>query len=96
MNNSSLNCYTGLSNKLNTNITDSLSAIKSAKNPVNQAKTKHVDITYHFDRENLLSNNEDLVYEDTSVLLADNLTKATSIPELKAFISKIRLVEVRN
>jgi hypothetical protein len=47
--------------KVNTIKTDSLSAIELAKNPIYHARTKHVDITYHFVRENLLSNNIDLV-----------------------------------
>ncbi|KAF1925481.1 uncharacterized protein M421DRAFT_70010, partial [Didymella exigua CBS 183.55] len=42
-------------NKLNVIKTDSLSAIELAKNPIYHARTKHVDITYHFVRENLLS-----------------------------------------
>jgi hypothetical protein len=94
INNSPLKDYAVFSNKLNIIKTDSLSAIGLAKNPVYHAKTKHVDITYHFVRENLLSNKIDLVYEDTSVLLADNLTKATSIPKLKDFTRRISLVEL--
>jgi TfoX/Sxy family transcriptional regulator of competence genes len=94
INNSSLKDYALFSNKLNTIKTDSLSAIELAKNPVYYAKTKHVNITYYFVRENLLSNKIDLVYEDTNVLLADNLTKATSIPKLKDFTRRISLVEL--
>lgn len=37
-----------LFNKVNTIRTDSLSAIELAKNPIYHAKTKHVDIAYHF------------------------------------------------
>jgi hypothetical protein len=80
--------------KVNTIKTDSLSAIELAKNPIYHARTKHVDITYHFVRENLLSNNIDLVYENTSTILADNLTKATSIPKFKDFISRISLIRL--
>jgi hypothetical protein len=68
-------------NKLNTIKTDSLSAIELAKNPVYHARTKHVDITYHFVRENLISKNIDLVYKNTSTILSDNLTKPTSLPK---------------
>jgi alpha-amylase/alpha-mannosidase (GH57 family) len=81
-------------NKVNTIKTDSLSAIQLAKNPVYHARTKHVDITYHFVRENLLSNNIELVYENTSTILADNLTKATSIPKFRDFTSRISLVKL--
>ena len=84
-----------LFNNLNIIKTDSLSAIELAKNPIYHARTKHVDITYHFVRENLLSNKINLVYENTSTILADNLTKATSIPKFKDFISRINLVKTR-
>ncbi|XPS69000.1 hypothetical protein M3J09_011085 [Ascochyta lentis] len=57
-NTSSLKDYS-IFNKLNTIKTDSLSAIELAKNPIYHARTKHVDITYHFVRENLLSKNRD-------------------------------------
>ena len=43
-----------LFNKVNTIKTDSLSAIELAKNPLYYARTKHVDITYYFIKENIL------------------------------------------
>ena len=49
---------------------------------------------YYFVRENLLSNNIDLVYKNTSTILADNLTKATSNIKLQDFTSRINLVEL--
>jgi hypothetical protein len=81
-------------NKLNTIKTDSLSAIELAKNPIYHARTKHVDITFHFIRDNLLKNNIDLVYENTSTILADNLTKATSIPKFKDLITRLNLIRL--
>lgn len=86
--------YKGLFNSLNTIKTDSLSAIELAKNPVYHARTKHVDITYHFVRENLIANNINLVYENTSTILADNLTKSTSPPKFLDFITRINLVDL--
>jgi hypothetical protein len=85
-----------LFNKVNTIKTDSLSAIELAKNPIYHARNKHVDITYYFVRENLLSNKIDLVYENTSTILADNLTKATSVPKFKDYISCINLVRTKD
>ena len=73
---------------------DCLSAIELAKNPIYHARTKHVDIIYHFVRENLLKNSINLVYENTSTILADNLTKPTSISKLQDFTSKINLVDI--
>jgi hypothetical protein len=79
-------------NKVNTVKTDSLSAIELAKNPIYHARTKHIDITFHFIRDNLLKNNIDLVYENTRTILADNLTKATSTPKFKDLIARINLI----
>ena len=86
--------FNNLFNTLNTIKTDSLSAIELAKNPIYHARTKHVDIIYHFVRENLLKNSINLVYENTSTILADNLTKPTSISKLQDFTSKINLVDI--
>jgi hypothetical protein len=95
-NNSSIIDYYIFNSNLNTIKTDSLSAIELAKNPIYHARTKHVDITYYFVRENLLNNKINLVYENTSTILADNLTKATSNPKFKDFTSRINLVELNN
>ena len=80
--------------KLNTIRTDSQSAIELAKNPIYHARTKHVDITYHFVRDNLIKNNIDLVYENTKTILSDNLTKPTSLPKFKEFVTSIGLVKL--
>jgi hypothetical protein len=95
INNSTIKDYS-VFNKLNCIKTDSLSAIELAKNPVYHAKTKHVDIQYHFVRENLLNNNIDLVYENTSTILADNLTKPTSIAKFQNFTSRVKLVQLNH
>ena len=83
-------------NKTNTIKTDSLSAIELAKNPVYHARTKHVDITYHFVRENLLENKINLEYESTTSILADNLTKPTSLPKFLDFTKRIGLVDLKD
>ncbi len=87
--------YKELFNSLNTIKIDSLSAIELAKNPIYHARTKHVDITYHFVRENLLLKNINLVYENTSTILADNLTKSTNPLKFQDFITRINLVDLR-
>ena len=80
--------------KVNIIKTDSLSAIELAKNPIYYARTKHVDITYYFVRENLLERKIDLVYKSTNSLLADNLTKPTNNPKYYNFIKDIGLVKL--
>ena len=66
--------------------TDSLSAIELAKNPLYHARTKHVDIRYHFIREKVNSKEINLVYCPTNQLLADGLTKAITISQWTEFI----------
>ena len=85
-----------LFNKVNLIKTDSLSAIELAKNPIYHARTKHIDITYHFIRDNLYNNNIDLLYENTSTILADNLTKPTNSNKFEDYKNRIGLVKINN
>ena len=57
---------------------DSQSAIQLAKNPVFHAKTKHVDVKYHFIREVLEDKLLQLAKVHTSENPADLLTKGLS------------------
>ena len=54
---------------------DSQSAIQLAKNPMFHAKTKHVDVRYHFIREVLEDKQIQLVKVHTTENPADLLTK---------------------
>ena len=45
--------------------TDSLSAIELAHNPEHHAKTKHIDIQYHFVREHVTNNTIQLSHINT-------------------------------
>jgi hypothetical protein len=66
--------------------TDSQSAIELSKNPLYHARTKHIDITYHFTRNKIINNEIELKYCSTNILLADGLTKAISNPKWSDFI----------
>jgi hypothetical protein len=54
---------------------DSTSAISVAKNPVLHTKTKHLEVRYHFMRDNVEKGNIDLIHVPTEKQLADILTK---------------------
>ena len=54
---------------------DSQSAIQLAKNPVFHAKTKHIDVKYHFIREVIDDKQIQLVKVHTKENPADLLTK---------------------
>ena len=55
---------------------DSQSAIQLARNPVFHAKTKHIDVKYHFIREVLEDELSQLVKVHTDDNRADLLTKS--------------------
>jgi hypothetical protein len=54
---------------------DSTSAIGVAKNPVLHSRTKHIEVSYHFPRDNVEKGNIDLIHVPTEKRLADILTK---------------------
>ena len=81
-------------NKAATTIySDSQSAIQLTKNPTYHARTKHIDIQYYFIREKVDSKQIQLVYQHTSRLLADSLTKATNADKIKELLLGANLVE---
>jgi hypothetical protein len=55
---------------------DNQSAIKLAQNPVFHARTKHIDMRYHFIREKVESQEVELTFCGTNSMLADLMTKA--------------------
>jgi len=73
--------------------TDSQSAIELAKNPEHHQKTKHIDIQYHFVRENVQNKNVDLIHVPTKLQLADFLTKGLSSEKFAMNLKQIGLRE---
>ena len=74
--------------------TDSQSAIELAKNPVYHSRTKHIDVQYHFVRENVLNNKIDLTFCPTEVQLADSFTKAVNNEKWSIFIKGLGLYTI--
>ena len=54
---------------------DNTSAINIAKNPVQHSRTKHIEIRYHFLRDNVEKGNISLEFVDSEYQLADIFTK---------------------
>jgi hypothetical protein len=54
---------------------DSTSAISLDKNPVLHLRTEHIDVHYHFLRDNVEKGNIDLIHVPTEKQLTDILTK---------------------
>ena len=70
---------------------DSQSAIALAKNPVFHARTKHIEVHYHFVREQLHAGDVSLIYCPTDQNVADIFTKALSREKFEAFRHALNL-----
>ena len=58
---------------------DSQSAIALAHNPEHHARTKHIDIQYHFVRDKVLLGELELTYKPTEEMITDVMTKAVPV-----------------
>ncbi|MCO5579998.1 hypothetical protein L7F22_033864 [Adiantum nelumboides] len=62
-----------------------LSSIQLAQNPVFHAKTKHIEVHYHFIRERVLDGSIDLTFVRTDEQVANIFTKALGAEKLQQF-----------
>jgi hypothetical protein len=68
---------------------DNQSTIKLAKNPVMHQRTKHIDIKYHYVRNEIIDHNIKLYYLPSKSMLADILTKPLPRPQFEKLKTKI-------
>ena len=68
---------------------DNQGTIALAKNPIKQQRTKHVDIKYHFIRDEILKGAVSMSYIPTEDNLADIFTKPLSSIKLRKFMRHI-------
>jgi hypothetical protein len=68
---------------------DNQGTIALAKNPMFHARTKHIDIKYHYTR-NLIEDNTIVIdYKSTQEMQADALTKAVSQVKIEEFVDDL-------
>ncbi|MCO5556255.1 hypothetical protein L7F22_009801 [Adiantum nelumboides] len=79
-------------NTANTIYTDSQSALAIARNPIFHARTKHIEVHYHYVRERLSAGEINLPYVPTQDNLADIFTKALSREKPEAFRKTLGLL----
>ena len=70
---------------------DNISAISLASNPVFHARTKHVEVDYHFIREEVVRG--DLRFVSSVDKLADIFTKVLSYARIKLLKNKLHVTE---
>src|SRR6202789_3115178 len=73
---------------------DNQSAIALTKDHQYHARTKHIDIRFHFIRWIVENGSIRLIYCPTDDMVADTLTKALPSPKVKHFATELGLVSV--
>ncbi len=73
---------------------DNISSILLANNPVYQARTKHIEVHYHFIREKFIAKEIDLIHVSTEDQVVDIFTKALGTNKLRKFRKMLGVLEV--
>ncbi len=64
---------------------DNINSILLANNPVYHARTKHIEVHYHFIRKKVLAKKIDLIHVSTEDQVVEIFTKALGTYNLKKF-----------
>lgn len=75
---------------------DNQSAIKLAENPVFHARTKHIEVHYHFIREKVLKGEIEMKWIDTESQIVDVFTKNLSQVKMVKLCEDIGLTQVND
>jgi hypothetical protein len=73
---------------------DNISSILLANNPVNHARTKHIEVHCHFIREKVLTRKINLIHVSTEDQVSDIFRKALGINKLKRFRKMFSVLKV--
>ena len=73
---------------------DSKSAIAISTNPVQHSKTNHIDVRYHFLKDNVEKGNIEMYLVPTEIQLADIFTKALDETRFSFLVSKMGMLNL--
>ncbi len=73
---------------------DNINNILFANNPIYHARTKHIEVHYHFIREKFLIREINLIHVNTKDQVVDIFTKALGIDKLRMFRKMFGVLEV--
>ncbi|KAI3493581.1 hypothetical protein L1887_40782 [Cichorium endivia] len=72
---------------------DSKSAIAISHNPIQHSMTKHIDLRYHFIKDQILEGNIELYFIPTDDQVADLFTKALDSTKFNNFLDKLGMLK---
>jgi hypothetical protein len=75
---------------------DNESAIRMADNPIEHSRTKHIDIRYHFLRDQQQKGNNEIAYVNTHNQLADIFTKPLDEKSFSKLRNELNILDSRN
>jgi len=73
---------------------DNISGILLANNPVYHARTKHIEVHYHFTNKKILAKEIDLIHVSTEDQIVDIFTKALGIDKVRKFRKMLGVLEM--
>jgi len=73
---------------------DNISSILLANNSVYDARTKHIEVHYHFIRKKVIAKEIDLIHVNTEDQVVDIFTKALGTDKLKKVRQMLGVLEV--
>jgi hypothetical protein len=74
---------------------DNIGAKYLSANPVFHARTKHIEVDYHFVRERVANNLLQIDYVPAGDQVADGFTKALTVKRLENFKTNLNLARLR-
>ena len=72
---------------------DNMSSIQLANNPVFHARTKHIEVHYHYVQEKVLAHEIDLVYVSTHEQVADIFTQSLGAEKMQRFRAMLGVLD---